>query len=147
MASKALADPLYSKVLIQLSLDARRHLSDTGLSDPGVLESCLSDPSTDLQELAFEPRDIPILEELLNQAHRAARGQRAEFARRGAHEFIRGDKQRREEARSHETGGPSELQRAIVAPPPWHCRRLPLRLARSLRLEGDSRAREKTEEE
>ena len=137
MASKALPDPLYSKVLKQLSLDAQRHLSDTGLSDPGVLESYLGDPSTDLQELAFEPRDIPILEELLNQAHRAARGQRAEFARRGAHEFIRGD----------ETGGPSELQRAIVAPPPWHCRRLPCRLARSLRLEGDSRAREKTEEE
>ena len=104
MASKALADPLFARVLKQLSPDAQRHLSDTGLSDPGVLESYLGDHSTDLQELPFEPGDIPILEELLKHAHRAARGQRAEFVRRGADEFIRRDKQRREEVRLHETG-------------------------------------------
>ena len=53
----------------------------------------------------------------------------------------------RDESRSHEGQGPSELQRAAEAPPPWHCRRLPSRLARSTRHEGDSRAREKAEEE
>ena len=88
MASEASVDPLFARVLKQLSPDAQRHLSDTGgLSDPGVLESYLGDQSTDLQELAFEPGDIPILEELLEQAHRAAQGQRAEFARRGAEEW------------------------------------------------------------
>ena len=35
----------------------------------------------------------------------------------------------------------------MEAPPQWHCRRLPSRLARSSRLEGDSKAREKAEEE
>ena len=147
MDSRASVDPMFLRVLKKLSSEAQDYLHENGLSDPGVFESFVGDPSTELQELAFEPGDIPTLQELLQQAHQAARGQRAEFAHRGADEFIRRDKQRREEARSHEAEGPSELQRAIEAPPPWHCRRLPSRLARSSRLEGDSRAREKAEKE
>ena len=82
-----------------------------------------------------------------HNAKRAARGQRAEFARRGLDQFARWEEEKRDETRSHEGHGPSELQRAAEAPPPWHCRRLPSRLARSTRLEGDSRARETAEEE
>ena len=60
---------------------------------------------------------------------------------------MRRDKQRREDFRQQESAGPTELQRAVEAPPPWHSRRLPSRLARNTKLEGDSRAREKAEEE
>ena len=42
---------------------------------------------------------------------------------------------------------PTELQRSVVAPPPWHSRRLPPKLAQTSLLEGDSWAREKAEED
>ena len=64
---------------------------------PGSLRKFLGDPNTKVEELALETGDVPKLEELLKQAQRAARGQRAEFARRRADEFVRRDKQRREE--------------------------------------------------
>ena len=120
MAPKPFVDPMFAKALEQLSLEAQRYLTESGLSDPGVFESCLGDPSTQVDELAFEPGDVPKLNELLKQAQRAARGQRAEFARRGTDEFVRRDRLRREEPRLHETRGPTELQRAVEAPPPWH---------------------------
>ena len=58
------------------------YLSDTGLSDLGVFESNFGVPEVSVG-LAHEPEDVPKLKELLLQAQRAARGQRAEFARRG----------------------------------------------------------------
>ena len=143
----ASADPLFAKDLKTLSEEAQRNLTESGLSDPGVLDAFLRDPETELEELAREPGDFAKLEVVWAQAKRAARGQRAEFARRGLDQFACWEKEKRDETRSHEGQGPSELQRATEAPPPWHCRRLPSRLARSTRLEGDSRAREKAEEE
>ena len=115
MDSRSSVDPMFLRVLKKLSSEAQDYLHENGLSDPGVFESFLGDPSTELQELAFEPGDIPTLQELLQQAHRAARGQRAKFARRGADEFIRREKQRREEARSHEAGGPVAASLLV-----WH---------------------------
>ena len=146
MAKFALADPVFAKAVKALSEEAQRNLVENGLSDPGVLDAYLRDPGTELDELAREPGDVVKLVEVWAQAKRAARGQRAEFARRGLDQFARWDKARKAEARAHEEQGPNELQRAAEAPPPWHCR-LPSRLARSTRLEGDSRAREKAEEE
>ena len=140
-------DPLFQRAYETLSKEAQRNLREAGLLDPAVLVCYLEGPDTEIEELAREPGDNEKLRELLRQARRAARGQRAEFARRGLDEFVRRDRERKEEARAHETGGPSELQRAAEAPPPWHCRRLPSRLARNTKLEGDSRAREKAEEE
>ena len=92
MALKGLVDPMFVKVLNQLSLGAQQYLNESGLSDPGVFESFLGDPTTEVEELAFEPGDVPKLKELLQQAHRAAHGQRAEFARKGTDEFVRRDK-------------------------------------------------------
>ena len=66
---------MFLRVLKKLNSEAQDYLHKNGLSDPGVFESFLGDPSTELQELAFEPGDIPTLQELLQQAHRAARGQ------------------------------------------------------------------------
>ena len=140
-------DPLFQRAYETLSKEAQRNLRETGLLDPAVLVCYLEGPDTEIEELAREPGDNEKLRELLRQVRRAARGQRAEFARRGLDEFVRRDRERKEEARAHETEGPSELQRAAEAPPPWHCRRLPSRLARNTKLEGDSRAREKAEEE
>ena len=51
------------------------------------------------------------------------------------------------DVRSKECTRTEVQQRATEAPPPWHSKRLPSRLARSTRLEGDSKAREKAEEE
>ena len=147
MAKFALADPVFAKAVKALSEEAQRNLVENGLSDLGVLDAYLRDPGTELDELALEPGDVVKLVEVWAQAKRGARGQRAEFARRGLDQFARWDKARKAEARAHEEQGPNELQRAAEAPPPWHCRRLPSRLARSTRLEGDSRAREKAEEE
>ena len=64
------------------------------------------------------------------QAKRAARVQRAEFANRGPTE-------KKKEARLR---GTETTKRAVEALPQWHCRS-------SSRLEGDSRGREKAEEE
>ena len=147
MAKNRACDPLFGKVLESLSKEAQRNLTNSGLLGPGVLVCYLVGPDTEIEELAREPGDVVKLQELLRHARRAARGQRAEFARRGLDEFVRRDKERREEARAHETKGPTDLQRAAEAPPPWHSRRLPSRLARSAKLEGDSKAREKVEEE
>ena len=130
-------DPLFKKAYEKLSKEAQRNLTESDLLDPAVLVCYLEGPDTEIEELARETGDIEKLQELLRQARRAARGQRAEFARRGLGEFVRRDKERKKEARAHETGGP----------PPWHCRRLPPRLARNTKLEGDGRAREKAEEE
>ena len=44
-----------------------------GLSDSGVFESYLGDPSTEVEELAFGAGDVLKLKELLKQAQRAAR--------------------------------------------------------------------------
>ena len=74
--------------------------------------------------------------------------QRAEFANRGPDVPLR--ERTEKENRKLECEAlkpPTVLQRAVEAPPQWHCRRLPSRLARSSRLEGDSRGREKAEEE
>ena len=143
MVHLSLVDPIFAKAVKSLSEEAQRNLDESGLSDPGVLDAFLRDPETALEELAREPGDFAKLEVVWAQAKRAARGQRAEFARRGLDQFARWDKARKDEVRAHEGQGPTELQRAAGAPPPWHCRRLPSRLARSTRLEGDSRAREK----
>ena len=132
-------DPLFKRAYEKPSKEAQRNSTETDLLVEG--------PDTEIEELAREPGDIEKLQELLRQARRAARGQRAEFARRGLDEFVRRDKERKKEARAYETAGPTELQRSAEAPPPWHCRRLPSRLARNTKLEGDGRAREKAEEE
>ena len=128
-----------------LSEEAERNLVEIGLSDPGVLDAYLRDPGTELEVLAREPGDVVKLVEVWALAKRAARGQRAEFARRGLDQFARWDKARKAEARAHEEQGPNELQRAAEVPPPWHCRRLQSRLARSTRETAEPR--EKAEEE
>ena len=82
MDSKASADPMFVRVLKKQSSEAQEHLHENGLLDPGVYEIFLGDPDTRVEELAFETGDISMLQELLGHAQRAARGQRAEFARR-----------------------------------------------------------------
>ena len=141
------SDPLFLRALKRLSLEAQRYLEETGLDDPSVLESFLWDPETSLDELAHEPEDVPKLEALLVQAKRAARVQRAEFANRGPDGFARADREQKRKREELTPTAPSELQRAVEAPPQWHCRRLPSRLARCSRLEGDSKAEEAEEEE
>ena len=118
MAKNQSCDPLFRKVLESLSKEAQRNLTNSGLLDPGVLVCYLDEPDTEIEELAREPGDVVKLQELLRHARRAARGQRAEFARRGLDEFVRRDKERKEEARAHETKGPTDLQRSAEAPPP-----------------------------
>ena len=51
------ADPLFAKALKTLSEEAQRNLTESGLSDPGVLDAFLRDPETELEELAREPED------------------------------------------------------------------------------------------
>ena len=147
MAKNQACDPLFGKVLESLSKDAKRNLTNSGLLDLGVLVCYVDGLDTEIEELAREPGDVVKLQELLRHSRRAARGQRAECARRRLDEFVRRDKERREEARTHETEGPTDLQRAAEAPPLWHSRRLPSRLARSAKLQGDTKAREKAEED
>ena len=59
---------------------------------------------------AREPGDVVKLQELLRHARRAARDQRAEFARRGLDEFVRRDKERKE-------GSTSARDQRINRPP------------------------------
>ena len=118
MAKNQSCDPLFGKVLESPSKEAQRNLTNSGLLDPGVLVCYLDGPDTEIEELAREPGDIVKLQELLRHARRAARGQRAEFAPRGLDEFVRRDKERKEEARAHETKGPTDLQRSAEGPPP-----------------------------
>ena len=61
-----------------------------------------------------EPEEAPM--QLLQQAQRAAPGQRAAFARGGVDECARRDKLRREETRTHEDSGPTRCseQRMLV---------------------------------
>ena len=103
----------------------------------------LEGPDTEIEELAREPGNIESFQELLRQARRAARGQRAEFARRGLNEFVRRDKERKKEARAHERAptlsGRHRLPGTVVV-----SRRA---LPGNTKLEGDGRAREKAEEE
>ena len=147
MSKTRTVDPLFLRAYENLSKAAQRNLSDTGLLEPTVLVCYLDDPDTGIDELAREPGNEAKLQELLHQARRAAGGRRAEFARRGLDEFVRQDKARKVVARSHEAQGPTKLQWAVEAPPPRHSRRLPSRLARSTKLEGDSKAKEKAEED
>ena len=144
MAKFALADPVFAKAVKALSEEAQRNLVENGLSDPGVLDAYLRG----IRELSLtsshgSQENVVKLVEVWAQATRAARGQRAEFARRGLDQFARWDKARKAEARANEEQGPNELQRAaeVHRPGTAVCR---LVLAR---LEGDSRAREKAEEE
>ena len=83
--------------------------------------------------------DVPELEALLVEAKRAARVQRSEFANRGLDGFARADRERKRKREEEHLTAPS---RAVE-----HCRRLPSRLERTSGLEGDSRVREKAEEE
>ena len=61
-------DPLFVRALKQLSFQAQANLAESELDDPGVLESFVADPDTQLTELAFEPEDVPKLEALMVQA-------------------------------------------------------------------------------
>ena len=55
---------------------------------------------------------------------------------------------RNEATERRRKAAPSELQRAAKAPPPWHAKRLPFRQAGAEHApEGDSRAREKAEDD
>ena len=95
------------------------------------------DLDTEVEEVAHELEDVPKLKEFLQQAHRAARGQRAEFARRVVDEFARRD-WLGSHSRSQRTHGAAESSGSSSAVAP--------RLARNTKLEG-SVARGKTEEE
>ena len=103
------SDPLFGRVLKELSFETQRYLQETGLDDPSVLESFLSDPEASTEELAHVPEDIPKLEALLVQAKRAARVQRAEFANRGPDVFARADKERKRTCEQQSLTAPSEL--------------------------------------
>ena len=138
-------DPLFSKVLRTLSAETRRYLEDNGLDNLGVFESLLGDPEVAVEDLASAPSDAPRLEALLKEANRAARSQRAEFAGRPMADLLRADRKRKMELALPKP--PTELQRAVEAPPLWHTRRLPSKLGRASLLEGDSRARKKAEED
>ena len=110
-------DPLFKRAFERLSTEAQKNLTEAGLLDPAVLVCYLEGPDTEIEELVREPGDNEKLQELLPQARRAARGQRAEFAKRGLDEFVKRDRERKEESRAHETRGPSELRRSAEAPP------------------------------
>ena len=69
------------------------------------------------------------MEALLKEADRAARSQRAEFANRSMADLLRADRKRKQAQKPPKP--PTQLQRAVEAPPPWHSRRLPSRLARA----------------
>ena len=129
-------DPLFRRTFKELCFEAQQHMEENGLDDPSVLESFLSDPDTSPAQLAHEPADVAV------QAKRAARVQRAEFPNRGPDGFAKADRERKRKCEEQCLMAPSELQRAVEAPPQWHCRRLPSSLARSSRLSArESRRR------
>ena len=59
MAPNVPAGPLFTKALKALSEEAQSYLTETRLSDPGVLECFLGWPDTDVAELAHTPADVP----------------------------------------------------------------------------------------